>query len=340
MGKGYIGPKPSYFLPSHFDYPPDVPVKLGNLITDLDDPGNPLNQTDFVPFNEGMQIPVTEVKKFKGGVKNSDDEELSLLAKAIYHIGLKARLKMTESHARVFSATLSRLQTQAIMPDDDYVERSMMTAEVQRKLKSRPVFRKPVFMITALKIAYPEQRPPEEDDDGEKTLGGSTASGNEDAPSDIIRTEQDDQSTLEGSVEANGDGAGVPGAVEAKGRKEHKSSVPASFVPVTPFIYAFAVRQCFYSWKKKPQGHRPYTKGALASYDFTGRTSAATILKDEQEDPEEMDFSFLEFAEDTVHADQLGEAAEAFETLNLLDDEDEGPCQLAIGKSTYQTEEE
>jgi hypothetical protein len=34
MEKGYKGPQPSYYLPSNFDFPPDGPLKLGNLISD------------------------------------------------------------------------------------------------------------------------------------------------------------------------------------------------------------------------------------------------------------------------------------------------------------------
>lgn len=338
MGNGYTGPKPSYFLPSHFDYPPDGPVKLGNLISDLNDPGNPLNQTDFVPITESMRIPMTEVEKFKGGLKESNDTELGLCAKAIYHIGLKARFGLTQSDARVFSATLSRLQTQAIMPDDEYVEKSMLTPEVQRKLKSRPVFRKPVFMITALKIAYPAPRVPA-DDDGETTLVDSSEGGKDDKPSDVIQAEWDDQSTIDGSIQASGDGSGVPVAVEATGKKERKSNIPASFSPVTPFVYAFAVRQCFYSWKKKPEGHRVYTKGALASHKPEDRAGATSSLKIGEEDPEAMNFSFLEVSDDSLNADELEEVAEHLEVLALSDDEDESPWRLITEKSRDQAAE-
>ncbi|KAM7202538.1 hypothetical protein V8F33_002758 [Rhypophila sp. PSN 637] len=76
--------------------------------------------------------------------------------------------------------------------------------------------------------------------------------------------------------------APVQGGASMGGKSERESGL--DFVPMTPFIYAFRLRECFL--KKEAGSSKPYTKGAKMSVGEGGEVR----VKGEEAKKEEEDF--------------------------------------------------
>jgi hypothetical protein len=139
-----------YFLASGFDIlpPPNGSLELGHVV---DDP-----TSDF-PLNPISRRAISKVygpdNNYKDGFK-ATRKQLRDGKAGIWTKLFEASAKLSISHAKsqndVF--TVKRMQTMYFNPDRTYVEETMQAEDVKEWAESTR-YKKPVFMITGLKIA-------------------------------------------------------------------------------------------------------------------------------------------------------------------------------------------
>ncbi|KAH9228666.1 hypothetical protein K456DRAFT_1765070 [Colletotrichum gloeosporioides 23] len=144
---------PSFFLAPSWDYlpPPVGPIQLGNIITSVETPQEPL-------CNLAMPSATTEQRNFSFSTKQLKERRLGILFKflsMVTGVGADASVSLENSHNALF--TFDSLQTVQFVPTLDYLEKCIGMEPVKRYLmKSR--YRKPVYVITGLKIASMPRR--------------------------------------------------------------------------------------------------------------------------------------------------------------------------------------
>lgn len=271
-------PKPTFFLPPHFHNPPDGPLKLGQLITAVDDPGNALDTPE--PFlSRNINVYTNELTVESHDYTAESSAELSLFAKAIQAIGVKAGVNWGAQQRESILSHIERLEVSFIQPDDNYVKASLLRPKVYEKLKFW-FWHKRAFMITGLRVAYPST----------------------DAPDKIsLDTGSEDSRSLEfeGSGPAGSGTAGGGG----KAATRSSSSYSLKLIPRQPFVYAFQLRACRYGRRRVT--NKVHTDGAVMSEVDRGSDGQREDTPDE-DDPEAWEFVFDEVADEDLSLDELG----------------------------------
>jgi hypothetical protein len=300
------GSRPTYFIPPNFDNPPppEGPIKLGQLISNPDDPATPIDRSgpqDHAAF--GLKVHSMPQKVFKLENKENSSLEAGLFVSAMQGICGRLGIKLARQSYATALDEIDTLVSKFVQPavEDSYVETSMNQPGVQKFIK-KGLFQKHVYMITGIKIAYP----------GESTAISNTKG-----------------SSTTGSVEAEASnaGAGTGPAVSAAGNvaKSTSSNKSLSFIPAEPFIYAYRLRECFYGGRSKE-----HTKGALlsAKSDSTGTKSQMNLQsRDESED---LDFVFQGIADEDFSLGDVDIAQSGFVVLRKIDEADGTECFCAV----------
>lgn len=285
----------TYFLPPDFlSYPAGDGIKtgrirLGQLIHDIDDPAYTI--ATLPPKDLSLYTAAIPINRMEMGTMGHTDNASSsylggLFVKAVGLIG--ANFRANTSHSEKPLTAMDELQSLTIDPTDTYVANSMAQTAVQTWLNGR-WFGKRIFMVTSVLIARPSS---------DSTVNLSTDSSTE----------------VEGNVEDN---ATLPtsGSVPVKGGTEGKcmftKEFGLAFVPKTPFVYAFQVRECFY--KKKSGSSKAYHKGAPLHSGAGGEQGAA--------EDEVAEFELSGLAQEVVTFDDLGDLDEKFVSHSLDGDE-------------------
>ncbi|KAI1390036.1 uncharacterized protein F4822DRAFT_400591 [Hypoxylon trugodes] len=215
--------------------PPDGPVELGHILK---------NVFEFSPLNEGQRIdipnrlPIDEKRGFKttrskilGGTFGVFAEVLAILG-----FGIEAHAEYKREADDVLS--IDRLETLAFNPTDEYVKKSMETDGVKIYTNATKN-KKPVFMITGIKIAR----------------GAS------------LETKR--STTVGGRLKLGFSAPGMPGDIGPEAGLTKGQSVGESFEGSTDFILAIRVRQIKY--KKAEIVHDVYYRGATMMDGKTGQ---------------------------------------------------------------------
>lgn len=280
-----------YYAPT-WDCPPDGPIKLGNVLTSIKKPEQPLYTAPLPTDSEVFSSEKTEVKYSKerlregkfsiltkflsilgvgvdvsAGWKNrylplASPRALADVTCALWHRLLTQRL--TESSDDEIY-TFQRVETKQFVPKDDYIQKCIEAAAVRRHL-DRSRYRKPVYIVTGLKTVY-----------GAK------------AKSHMSR-----EKTGQAGVSVDGtvwSGGTAPVSVElgVEGKVETKSGI--NWGGSSNFVFAFRVRKVHVNRKTQEVDKQDdYTKGALLGDEIKKITEELPdLFISSQEDPKAED---------------------------------------------------
>lgn len=293
----------TYFLPPDFlSYPAATDsnpglIRLGQLISDIDDPGHTIGTLPPLDM-AGYDMPINALEAT--GMGHTDHSSSSFFAnvflKAVELVGAKFDVKVQRSN-KLLSA-MAVIEAQTIDPKDSYVRASMEQAEVQSWLK-QSWGRRPVFMVCGILIARP-------------------------AADSKVDISTEASSDVSGEAEGHSTAAQVPLGGGAGAGGTFATEFGLAFVPKTPFIYGFKLRECFF---KKAQGSsKAYYKGAKM---HAGRKSGGP----QSAETEELVFDFSGVAKKDLGFDTLGDAEENFTEATVADIDATMTCSLVAPKT-------
>lgn len=293
--------KPTYFIPPTFHNPPDGPLKLGQLIVAVDDPGNALDKPESL-VRHNIEVYENSQTVESHGYTTVSTTDLGLFARAAHTIAARFGVSLSrQQHASILSH-IERFQIRFIQPDDNYVKASLLREKVQEKLKFW-LWQKQAYMITGLCIAHPSVEMP-----------------------DRITVENSSRRRTEGKFETKGP-SGVGSATGAGGHVSTQdiSSHHLKLIPRQPFVYAFQLRTCRYGRRRIT--NRPATDGAVMSEQ---KVRGERDIGLQKEDPESFEFVYDEVAEEDVSLDELGLDAEGLGIVAAKDDVTGGSCDIIV----------
>lgn len=219
----------------------------------------------------------------------------NLFLKAVEFVGAKLHVNVQRSN-KLLSA-MEEIQALTIDPKDSYVAASMQQADVQSWLKQNWGHRR-IFMVCGILIARPA---------GNSKVNISTKSSSE----------------ISGEAEGNGTAAQAPVSGGAGMGGTFAKEFGLAFVPKSPFIYGFKLRECFF--KKGSGSSKAYYKGAKLHAD----TESGESKSDETET---LLFEFSGIAKKDLAFESLGDFEEDFEEISMADGGTNMTCSLVVSK--------
>lgn len=294
-----MGQRPTYFLPANFDItpPPDGPVKLGQLISEPENPGRPLHPRGPVPFEgfEGMKVH-SNTTKLSLRDHSERSSKAGLLVRFLELVSAKLSGGYSKGVASYTSNDIEKLDVVFIEPTDEYVKRSMELPEVKNVLKGWGLKRKQVFMVTGIKIAYP----------GAKL---------------------DMQNGFNNTFEVEGRVSGPQGTGSAVGHAglQESAQQTLNLAPAKPFVYAYRLQECYY--RRKSLRHKEFTDGALCGVGPEGEQRDVETPKKTEEDVVDIEFDYID--KDDV-CDWEAEDGCEYEIDTLVDEQDGSTCDVIL----------
>ncbi|KEF51479.1 uncharacterized protein A1O9_12396 [Exophiala aquamarina CBS 119918] len=233
--------RPTYFLPPNFLNPPGPasPIRLGQLISNPSAPTTPITRSGPLdPKDFDLEVHSMPMKTFRHENQSQSLSEGGVFIRAVQGIVAKLNLNISREAYQNALEQIDHLVAEFIelSEEDEYVEKSLAQKHIQDFI-TKGLFKKRVFMVTGIKIAYPGE-------------------------GDSISAEKGSKKTAEGGGDMSAVGTGSP--LEGGGNFKTSASTKRSlsFIPDHPFIYAYRLRECFYGGRSKET-----TKGALLSRD-------------------------------------------------------------------------
>ncbi|SPO02495.1 uncharacterized protein DNG_05168 [Cephalotrichum gorgonifer] len=143
----------TYFLSPTWDYHPSGPIQLGNIITSASRPAEALNGPDSPrPATVSLFPPMT-----KSHVTWSSDKlregRYGLWTKFLSFIGLSVDFGLEHSAQLEQSFTFETLETVEFIPTTEFLQETLATSPLAVDFLTRSRFRKPLYVVTAVKIA-------------------------------------------------------------------------------------------------------------------------------------------------------------------------------------------
>ncbi|VUC35621.1 unnamed protein product [Clonostachys rosea] len=158
-----------FFYAPTWDYPPGGPIKLGNVITSVKNPHRPLFCS---PPPEDSDVFKTEKKSVQYTKEKLRRGKFSILTKFLGILGfgldIGAELASNDEETFVFDT----LETTQFAPTPSYVQSCVEAKNVRRFLELSK-YRKPVYIITGLKVVTGAQA----NTIKSRTVGGSLPIG-------------------------------------------------------------------------------------------------------------------------------------------------------------------
>ncbi|RSL76624.1 hypothetical protein CEP51_009796 [Fusarium floridanum] len=137
-----------FFYAPTWDYPPDGPIKLGNVITSVKNPHRPLFCS---PPPEDSDVFKTEKKSVQYTKEKLRRGKFSILTKFLsvlgFGIDIGAEIERSDEETFVFDT----LETTQFIPTPSYIQTCIESNNVRHFLDLSK-YRKPVYIITGLKV--------------------------------------------------------------------------------------------------------------------------------------------------------------------------------------------
>ncbi|KAI0381120.1 hypothetical protein F5Y04DRAFT_255810 [Hypomontagnella monticulosa] len=297
--------KTIYLPPNFLFYPAATEkspgsIQLGALISNIGDPKHAIGTLpplDMAPYK--MSIDTLDAGSM-GHVDNSSSSfSANMFIKAVELLGAKLNLSVQNSN-KLLSA-MEEIKTEEFDPKDSYVKASLEQQAVKDWLNEKNALGLPkwpkrrVFMVCGILIAKPK--------------GNSKVDISSNSNSGV-------------SGEASVDGAGAQSPVGGGGNATFAKEFGLNFVPKSPFIYGFRLRECFL--KKGKASSVPRTKGAKM-HTGTEKTTESSGQTEEEE------FEYVGVGQQDLDFDSLGDMEDDFEDPCTVDDED---CVMIMPKAT------
>lgn len=279
--------KKSYILMPNFDCPPQGPVALGRIITAPFDPESAINATSNLRPAEILRSSKTG---FETLIAKESSGKYGLWTQFLGLSILGGEAAFDHSKSKSSYMYVSRLDTHYFIPTVDFVEESLRQPETLKEL-SRQKYEKNLYMITGIKTAV-----------GAKMKAISSKKKG---------------MTLKLGVDLTSLGAPIqvgPMLEPSQGDDEG-----TAFSESTDFVFAYRLREIYYTQKRGVAKTQDYTKGAAYGMD------------DDKPIPEDTEHSELldDFEIDGIAEEDLGEddMDELGQALKAVDDEDDEQCE-------------
>jgi hypothetical protein len=229
----------TYILVPNFDIPAEGPnaMRLGHIIFDPTNPNIPLNRSTVVPFTDDL-IPARTVKPgWTGTISQLREKKFGIWARFLEIIGLRGKISVHSIGDNDNYFTFESLETIYIDPSDEYVKKSMDVDGVKRFLEAGR-FKKPVYMITGMKIAR-----------GASAIGSQTVVHGGEA-----------------KLGFDGTFSGVPVALGPEVEVSSSKTNAVSFEGAEGFAFAIRLRKISYKMGRDLV-HREYREGVVLDDD-------------------------------------------------------------------------
>ncbi|PTB60109.1 hypothetical protein M431DRAFT_514598 [Trichoderma harzianum CBS 226.95] len=136
-----------FFYAPTWDYPPNGPIKLGNVITSVKKPERPLH---CVPPSDS-DIFSTKKMSFEHTKDQLQNQRFSILVRFFSIFGLNVRVSTGRETSKENKFSFKTVETTQFVPTSSYIQSCVENDDVRRYLQiSR--YRKPLYVITGLKI--------------------------------------------------------------------------------------------------------------------------------------------------------------------------------------------
>ena len=258
----------TYFLSPNLDFPPppEGPIALGSIIYDPKRPDRSLNGPDRVYIHPGAVYHAYK-DDWKDSRRKGRDGRGGVWASFLQLIlGIGGDVQVGKSHITGELYSCKRLETQFFQPDDQYLRESLRSPGVQVWTEGSRFTRKPIYMITGLKIA--------------RGISAETS----------IKREHG----LEGNIGVDGTSSGAPVSVGPEVRWALNNEEGVSFAGSSDCVFAFQlIRIC---WRNRDDrvSQKGYNRGAMfgladkcevheESEDFPGNWEIGAILNASEE---------------------------------------------------------
>ncbi|KAJ3456639.1 hypothetical protein MRS44_016662 [Fusarium solani] len=226
-----------FFYAPTWDYPPGGPIKLGNVITSVKNPHRPLFCS---PPPEESDVFRTEKKSVQYTKEKLRRGRFSILTKFLsilgFGIDIGAEIDRSDEETFVFDT----LETTQFIPTPSYVQTCVEGKNV-REFLERSKYRKPVYIITGLKVVTGAQA---------NTIKSRSVGG-------TVGVEVDATIWTGGAVPVGG-GPGVEGEVGNKISTKWEGS--------SDFVFAFRVSKVRVG---EVVSEEDYRKGAMLEREYT-----------------------------------------------------------------------
>ncbi|XXG96337.1 hypothetical protein Hte_002619 [Hypoxylon texense] len=261
-----------FFFAPTWDYPPGGPIKIGNVLTSLKKPEQPL-YTAVPPAD--ADVFSSEKRQVEFSKEKLRSGQFSILTKFLSFLGVGVDVGMNwdKSNGEVYS--FDRIETVQFFPKEEYLQKCIEAEPVRRYLdKSR--YRKPVYVITGLKTVTGARA---------KSYKSRAIGGN-------LGVEVDGTVWSGGGVPV----AIGPGVEGSAGRKDGVSWEGSS-----EFVFAFRVRKVFAEKTGGVKSDEDYKRGAMLEREHgTKADTQLSILTVEDPDAEQEGFVKEELTEDDL----------------------------------------
>ncbi|KAI3325794.1 hypothetical protein HD806DRAFT_491245 [Xylariaceae sp. AK1471] len=140
----------TYILAPNFTYHPDTSIRMGDIIQYADEPTKPLNR---VPESELK--PITRHNDYENDLGDTDGSSLRGSIWATFLEKASVKVGGGTSDQLLAKYTIKRLQTIYFteQPTDEEAEARVLDKKVKAAINAGILRKKPVFMITGLKVA-------------------------------------------------------------------------------------------------------------------------------------------------------------------------------------------
>ncbi|KAL6796178.1 hypothetical protein GGI42DRAFT_96293 [Trichoderma sp. SZMC 28013] len=136
-----------FFYAPTWDYPPNGPIKLGNVITSVRKPERSLH---WIPPSDS-DIFSTKKMSVEHTKDQLQSERFSILVRFFSIFGLNVRVSTGRETSKGNKFSFNTVETTQFVPSSAYIQSCVENDDVRRYLQiSR--YRKPVYVITGLKI--------------------------------------------------------------------------------------------------------------------------------------------------------------------------------------------
>ncbi|KAH8742704.1 hypothetical protein F5883DRAFT_513033 [Diaporthe sp. PMI_573] len=255
-----------YFAPT-WDWPPEGPIQLGNVLTSIQKPDQPLHRAPLPIASEMFSSEKTEVEYSK---EKLVEGKFSILTKflSILGVGVDVGANRKNSDDEVYS--FNRVQTLQFVPKEDYIQKCIEAENVRRYL-DRSRYRKPVYIITGIKIVYGSKAKSHKS----RAHGGKLGVA------------------VDGTIWSGGT---APVSVEPGVEANKETKTGTSWEGSSDFVFAFRVRKVHVAKKTQAVDKSyDYTKGAmLDNRTREVKEEFPDLLVSSQEDPQAEDEGYEE----------------------------------------------
>ncbi|KAM0229214.1 hypothetical protein ACHAP5_011721 [Fusarium lateritium] len=222
-----------YFYAPTWDYPPEGPIKLGNVLSSVKRPHLPLLTA---PPSDEAGIFKTEKKSVEYTKEKLRSGRFSILTKflSVFGFGIDVGAEIERSNEETFK--FDTLETTQFIPTSAYLQGCIESEDIRRWLeKSR--YRKPLYVITGLKVVTKAEA---------NTTKSRTVGGN-------LSAEVDGTIWSGGAVPVSG-GPGVKGKIGSKQGVKWEGG---------NFVFAFRVSKVRVAKTGKVASEKEFTQGAM-----------------------------------------------------------------------------